>query len=160
MQLNETLTYAAGPDAVFAMLCDAVWREKVCEMAHAKSYDVAVEPSGETATITVTRVMPADLPDAIRKFLGETVTVTQTERWAAPDAAGTRRAAIEVHIAGQPASMQGTSVLRGTETSTMTVEGDVRVKVPLFGRKIEPEVAKAIVAALRIEERSARDYLA
>lgn len=159
MRLQETLEYAAGPDAVFTMLCDREWRERVCELAHAKSYDVTVDSAGDGATITVKRVMPADVPDAIRKFLGETITVTQTERWGAPDSDGARRAKIEVHIAGQPASMQGTSVLRGGDNSTLTVEGDVRVKVPLFGRKIEPEVAKAITAALRIEERSARDYL-
>src|SRR5699024_749807 len=144
MQLNETLSYPAEPDAVFDMFCDRSWREQVCEMAHARSYDVSVERTGDSATIVVERVMPADLPDAIRKFLGETVTVKQTERWGGPDADGTRRADVEVHIAGQPASMEGTSVLRGGDTSTMTVEGDVRVKVPLFGRKIEPEVAKAI----------------
>lgn len=159
MRLQERLNYGAGPDAVFTMLCDRAWRERVCELAHAKSYDVAVDRDGDAATITVRRVMPADLPDAIRKFLGETVTVTQTEQWGSPDAHGTRHAKVEVHIAGQPASMQGASVLCGNDTSTLTVEGDVRVKVPLFGRKIEPEVAKAIVSALRIEERSARDYL-
>lgn len=159
MQLNETLTYAAAPGAVFDMLCDRAWREQVCELAHAKSYDVTVDRIGETAVIVVERVMPAEVPDAIRKFLGETITVKQTERWGAPDPDGTRHASVEVNIAGQPASMQGTSVLRGAEESTLTVEGDVRVKVPLFGRKIEPEVAKAIVAALRIEERAAQTYL-
>ncbi len=160
MQLNETLSYAAGPDAVFDMLCDRAWREQVCELAHAKSFDVTVDRIGETAVIVVERVMPAEVPDAIRKFLGDTITVKQTERWGAADPDGTRRATVEVHIAGQPASMEGTSVLRGSDTSTMTVQGDVRVKVPLFGRKIEPEVAKAIVAALRIEERAARTHLA
>ncbi|MDN5853469.1 MAG: DUF2505 domain-containing protein [Actinomycetia bacterium] len=160
MRLNEILTYAAKPDAVFDMLCDRAWREQVCEMAHAKSYDVTVDRAGDTAVVVVERVMPAEVPDAIRKFLGETITVKQTERWGAPDPDGTRRATVEVHIAGQPASMHGTSVLRGGDPSTMTVEGDVRVKVPLFGRKIEPEVAKAIIAALRIEERAARTYLA
>ena len=159
MRLQETLDYAAEPDAVFAMLCDQEWRERVCELAHAKSYDVHIDRDGDSATITVERVMPADVPDAIRKFLGETIKVTQTERWGSAHSDGTRHADIEVHIAGQPASMQGRSVLRGDSASTLTVEGDVRVKIPLLGRKIEPEVAKAITAALRIEERSARDYL-
>lgn len=160
MQLKETLTYAAAPDAVFAMLCDASWRERVCELARATSYDVSVDDRGDEVTVTVRRVIPAELPDRIRKFLGENVEVEQVERWGPPDADGTRRASIRVRIKGQPASMEGTSVLRGGASgSTMEVTGDVRVKVPFLGAKIEPEVAKAIVAALRIEERSAVEYL-
>lgn len=160
MRLNETLTYRADPAPVFAMLCDKSWRERVCELAHAESYDVAVETAGEAATVTVRRVLPAEVPDAVRKFLGSTIEVTQTERWGAPEPDGTRHAGIDVRIAGQPASMEGTSVLRGTaDSSTMTVTGDVRVKIPIVGRKVEPEVAKAIVAALRIEERAAAEYL-
>ncbi|UYM04058.1 DUF2505 domain-containing protein [Solicola gregarius] len=160
MQLDETLEYAAGPDTVFAMLCDASWRERVCELAYAQSYDVSVEPDGDAATITVERVMPAEVPDAVKAFLGKTVEIQQVERWAPPLADGTRHAEVSVRIKGQPASMQGTSVLAGTDTSTLRVTGDVRVKVPFVGRKIEPEVAKAIAAALRIEETAAADYLA
>ncbi|UPK76183.1 DUF2505 domain-containing protein [Nocardioidaceae bacterium SCSIO 66511] len=160
MQLNETLDYAAAPDAVFAMLCDPKWREQVCELAHAKSYDVHVDKSGDTATITVQRTMPAEVPDAVKALLGKTIEVEQIERWAAPDADGTRRAQVSVRIKGQPASMEGTSVLGGGDSSTLVVTGDVRVKVPFVGRKLEPEVAKAISAALRIEEKAAADYLA
>lgn len=161
MQLKETLTYGAAPDAVFAMLCDTSWRERVCELARATSYDVHVDDRGDDVTVTVRRVIPADLPDGIRKFLGDTVEVEQEERWGPPDAGGTRRAGIRVRIKGQPASMEGTSVLSGDASgSTLQVTGDVRVKVPFLGAKIEPEVAKAIVGALRIEERSAVEYLA
>lgn len=161
MQLKETFAYPAAPDAVFEMFCDKSWREQVCELAHARSYDVTVAGAGsDQVTITVTRVMPSDVPEAIKKFLGETVEVQQVERWGAPDAQGTRRASVQVRIKGQPASMEGKSVLQADGTgSTLQVTGDVRVKVPFFGGKIEPEVAKAIVSALRIEERSAKGYL-
>ena len=159
MQLNETLAYDAAPDAVFTMLCDPAWREHVCELAHAQAYNVNVERNGESATITVQRTMRAELPDAVKSLLGKTIEVRQVEKWGPPDAAGTRRAELTVQIKGQPASMEGTSLLRGSDTSTLTVDGDVRVKVPIIGRKFEPEVAKAIRSALRIEEKAAADYL-
>lgn len=160
MQLNETLTYAAGPDAVFAMMCDKSWRERVCELARAVSYDVSVERDADRVTVRVDRVIPADLPDAFKRLVGSRIEVEQVERWGAPGADGSRRADIELRIKGQPASMEGTSVLSGDErASTLRVTGDVRVKVPFVGRKFEPEVAKAVVGALRIEERSAAEYL-
>ena len=59
---------------------------------------------------------------------------------------------MKVSIIGQPAEMLGTAVLeaKGGGTS-FTVAGDVTVKIPFIGKKIEPEVAKAIKGSLKHE---------
>ena len=46
--------------------------------------------------------MPAEVPDFMKKIVGETVDVVQTEDWGAPDADGQRTADVVVQIKGQP----------------------------------------------------------
>ena len=48
--------------------------------------------------------------------------------------------------------MVGTAELKGSSGGTeFSVNGDVKVSIPFIGKKIEPEVAKAIIASLREE---------
>ncbi len=50
------------------------------------------------------------------------------------------------------AEMIGTAKLFARDSGTdFTVDGDVRVSIPFIGKKIEPEVAKAIRSSLREE---------
>lgn len=154
MKFNETYAYGgADVDSVFGLISSQEFRTEAAKEAGASdvTVDVDGDGSGET-TITISRTQPAELPDFVKKLTGETVKVKQTERWAAPSGDGTRTADIKVSIVGQPAEMLGTATLRpdGDGTS-FTVEGDVKVAIPLLGRKIEPEVAKAIRASLEGE---------
>ncbi|MEO6604709.1 MAG: DUF2505 domain-containing protein, partial [Aeromicrobium sp.] len=90
--------------------------------------------------------------DFVKKLTGNTVKVKQTEVWGPPDADGNRSADVKVSIIGQPAEMVGTALLKGSGSGTeFTVKGDVKVSIPFIGKKIEPEVAKAIIASLREE---------
>jgi hypothetical protein len=161
MEMTETLTYDADPAAVFAMLCDRSWRERVSESIHAKRYEVSIEPAGDGVTVTTSRTMPAMVPDAVRRMTGETITIVQVERWGPAAADGSRTADLEVTIAGQPAGMQGSARLSPTSTgSTEVFTGDVKVRVPFLGKKIEPEVVKAFRAFIRKEGEIGRAHLA
>ena len=114
--------------------------------------DVDVDESGDGVTITIVRTQPAEMPDFVKKLTGDTVKVKQTEKWSAPADDGSRRADVKVSIIGQPAEMLGTAVLESTGGGTsFTVSGDVTVKIPFIGKKIEPEVAKAIRGSLKNE---------
>jgi len=78
----------------------------------------------------------------------------EADRNFATDAEGNRTADVDVQIVGQPAGMRGTSTLRVSGADTvLDVDGDVAVKIPFLGKKIEPEVAKAVVSAIRVEAR-------
>lgn len=160
MELNETLTYDADPAAVFAMLCDQRWREQVCEAIHAVDYAVTIEEAGDRVTVTTRRTMPAMVPDAIRKITGDTITITQVERWGAPASDGSRTADLEVTVVGQPAGMRGDVRLAPAGAgTTQVVRGDVKVNVPFVGKKIEPQLVKAFGAAIRKEGQVGRAHL-
>lgn len=161
MQMTETLSYDADPAAVFDMLCDRGWREQVCQSIQALGYDVQVAPTGTGATVTTRRTLPAALPDAVRKLTGETITITQVERWAAASSDGSRNADLEVTVAGQPAGMSG-SILLGPSGngSTEVISGDVKVSIPFIGKRIEPEIVKVFRAFIHKEGEVGRSYLA
>ena len=161
MELREMLDYDAPPDRVFAMLCDSSWREQVCKESGALRWDVRVEAAGDRATVTVVRVLPARVPDMVRSMVGETIDTVQTEQWGAPAADGSRRADFHVQIKGQPATVTGEVRLQPHGSGTReTAVGDVRVKIPFIGKRIEPEIAKAIRAGIGVEHRLGTAYLA
>ena len=92
------------------------------------------------------------MPDFVKKLTGSTVKVKQTEVWSGPDASGNRTADVKVSIIGQPAEMIGVAKLFARDGgSDFTIDGDVKVSIPFIGKKIEPEVAKAIRSSLREE---------
>jgi C-terminal processing protease CtpA/Prc len=152
VKLTERFEYPAAPDQVFALVSDPTFREESCRHQGARDYDVAVTVEGDRTVITIERTMESDMPDFIKKLTGDSVTVTQIEKWGPADAAGTRTADVTVDIHGQPARMRGTSTISASGAATvMTLDGDVKVSLPLIGKRIEPEVAKAISASLREE---------
>jgi hypothetical protein len=153
VKLTEKFSYRdSDVAAVYALLVDQAFRTESCVNQGASDYEVTVEPQGEGATVTIMRTQPADMPDFVKKLTGSNVKVKQTEVWSGPDASGNRTADVKVSIIGQPAEMVGKAKLYAVDGGAdFTVDGDVTVKIPFLGKKIEPEVAKAIRASLREE---------
>ena len=150
MEISEQFVYeGADVEEVFQLITDVEFRTESSIAQHSLDQEVSVEEDDETTTVHIKRTLPADMPDFVKKITGDTVKVEQTETWFEPDEEGARSAEIAVDIVGQPASMRGTSWLFADGDSTiLTIEGKVKVSIPLIGRKIEAEVAKAILASL------------
>lgn len=153
MKLTESFSYeGADVEAVYALITDEAFRTESCANQGSTDYTVTVEPDGDGATVTVIRTQEADMPDFVKKLTGSTVKVKQTEVWSGPDGSGNRSADVKVSIIGQPAEMNGSATLRSSKGGTeFAMNGDVKVSIPFIGRKIEPEVAKAIRSSLREE---------
>jgi len=154
MKINETFSYdGASVESVYGIITDQAFRDEACVEQGALSHEVSVEPNSEGGdTVTIVRTTPADMPDFIKRLTGDTVNVKQTEEWSAASADGSRKANVKVSIIGQPAEMKGTAVLIGSGSdASFELDGEVKVSIPFIGRRIEPEVAKAILASLRTE---------
>ncbi|HET7326159.1 MAG TPA: DUF2505 domain-containing protein [Nocardioidaceae bacterium] len=157
--LQTELNYDAGVDDVFSMLCDEDFRKQVCEATNARSYDVSATPSGAGAEVRVSRLLPA--PEVAKKLVGDTIEVLQVEKWAGPAADGTRTAELTVEVPGKPASMRGTIVLApGAAGATESFDGDVTVKVPVVGAKMEQQITGALIAAIEQEGKVGARWLA
>ncbi|HKY57044.1 MAG TPA: DUF2505 domain-containing protein [Aeromicrobium sp.] len=152
MKLKETFSYPAGVEAVFALISDDAFRTKAAEDSKGRNVSTTVEKDGADTVVTLVRTQPADLPDFIKKFVGDAVKVKQVERWHAPGADGTRTATVSMKVSGQPAGFKGTATLAADGTgAAFVVAGDVKVDVPFLGKKIEPVIAKAVEASLRYD---------
>lgn len=153
MDLNMSASYDATPEEVFAIITDATFREQACEKTKALSYDVSVTESGGDTVVRVQREMASDdVPDIARKFVGQTLTVVQTETWHPAGADGARTAEVKGEITGTPVTLKGNAriVPQGAQT-VQAIDLEVKVSVPLIGRKIEPFVVEAIRKGLATE---------
>ncbi len=112
-------------------------------------------------TLTAVRTMPTTrLPDMARKFVGETLRVTQTERWAAPAADGSREARVEMAVAGAPLSVSAVQRLVADGGKTrVDLEGSVSSSIPFLGGKIAGAAEPLIGKALNIQAAEAQRWL-
>jgi hypothetical protein len=156
MRFSHDLTYDASPDDVLAMLADSAFREKVCTAMHAVRRDVSVDGAGAGMDVVVDQTQPAKgIPSFAKKFVGEEIRVVQREEWTGADAAS-----LVLEIPGKPGSFRGTIALAADGTGTVeSVTGDVKVKIPVVGGRLEGLIGDLLRAALETEERVGRAWL-
>ena len=150
MKIKESFTYPdTDVESVYALISDPAFREEAVATVGGQDIEVTIEPSGAGHTVTVIQTQPARVPDFIKKFVGDSVKVKQTERWGGPDGDGNRSAEVKFTVIGQPADMLARVDLSGEGDVSFVIDGDLKVNVPFLGKKIEPEIAKIIAASLR-----------
>ncbi|HSE69734.1 MAG TPA: DUF2505 domain-containing protein [Nocardioidaceae bacterium] len=157
MRIHHELKYDATPDEVHAMLADPAFRERVCEAQHVNSSDVTITPKGDGMTVVVDQKRPTDgIPGFALKFVGDQIHILQKEEWSS-----TEQAALDVSIPGKPGHLKGTVRLAGDGAATVqTVEGELKVHIPLVGGKLEKLIADLLASALRAEQRVGTAWLA
>lgn len=156
MLLRSEKTYAATPDEVFEMRADPAWRAAVCDAQRVVSHDITIDRTDEGFDLLNHQVQPtAGLPDVAKKFVGDTTRVTQREEWA-DRTTGT----VSIEPAGVPSEVRGTITLSPVGSSTLEVtELQVKVKVPILGKKLEGVLAHAVQAGLDAEAEVGRAWL-
>jgi hypothetical protein len=155
MDIDTRAEFAAAPDKVFAMLTDKSFQETVCAQTHARSHDVIIDGS----TVKTSRDLPA--PDAARPFTGDTLTVVEDVVWSEAADGEVRTGAVTMKVPGQPVSFNGRYVLAPSGPgSSLTLTGELKVNVPLLGKKMEQAAAPAVLSGFRTQERVGADWLA
>lgn len=161
MEMHSELRYDAAPATVFAMLTDEDYIARKTMAANAVRYDISVQRSGDEAVISLTRVMPPDVPDFVRKFVGETIDIKQTDSWGAAAADGSRQGQIDLEMAGAPVTCKGSMSLKPDGSGTrITIDATLKAAVPLFGGRIEDAVHQGLMEVAKIEQRVGDEWLA
>ena len=155
MKIRESFQYPAGVEAVFALISDKEFRIGAAEKTGGLDVAATVKTDGDAATVSLQRTQPATVPDFVKKFIGDAVTVKQTEEWSAPTADGTRKAKLVMKVVGQPAGFEGTATLKNDgKGAEFLVSGEVKVSVPFVGKKVEPVIAKAVLSSIKHDEKA------
>jgi Protein of unknown function (DUF2505) len=157
VRFSHDLTYDAPPADVVAMLAEPAFREKVCDAMHAVRRDVRITGSGAGMQVVIDQAQPADgIPSFAKKFVGDQIQIVQREDWTGAEAAG-----LVLEIPGKPGSFHGTIALARHGAGTVeSVTGEVKVKIPMLGGRLEGLIGDLLRAALRTEERVGRTWLA
>ncbi len=156
MDISTRAEFAAPVETVYAMMTDQVFLDEVCQASHAINYEATV-----TGTTTRTsRRLPS--PEAAARFTGPELTVVEEIDWSAPAAAdGSRTGRLELTIPGQPVSMRGQmKLVAGGPGTVAEMTGDLKVAIPLLGRKLEQASAPAVLAGFKTQQKVGNDWLA
>ena len=157
MKFSHRLTYDAAPADVLAMLADPAFREKVCVAMRATRRDVSIDGAPESMKVVVDQTQPAKgIPSFAKKFVGDEIQIVQHEQWK-----GGSGATLRVEIPGKPGALDGSIALSQNGSGTVeAVEGDIKVKIPMIGGKLEALIGDLLASALRTEERVGKAWLA
>lgn len=159
MKFEHQMTYDAPPEAVHAMLAEPAFREKVCRAMGTLRQHAERRPGtdGAELTMVIDQVQAAQgIPSFATKFVGEEIQIVQTEHWG-----GAQGGRFEVVIPGKPGHMRGTMTLAERGRGVLeTVEGEIKVSIPLLGGKLEGLIADMLGKALATENRVGREWLA
>lgn len=159
--IDETQLYDADPQTVFAMLQDESFIVHKSEQSGSLEVTADVVDEGDSVRINNRRVMPAKVPGFVKRFLGDTITLDETQHWGAPDEQGHRSAEFSVDFDGQPLAFSGTIDLTGHgEGTAVRTRGALKCSVPLIGGKIENFAAEWIGKYLNKEQRVGQQGLA
>lgn len=159
-KLDFEQTYNADPEAVMAMLKDPEFIRLKCDRTGSRRTTVDVQESADGGCILVSvRVLPAKVPAAAAPFVGETVTVTETQTWAAPAADGSATATVAVDF-GAPLTFSSAMTLAASSTGTLVqTTGQFKSSIPFVGGKIEGAAKEQTEAYLEVEQRVGNEWL-
>lgn len=155
MELNYKHVFSGTPDQVAGLFRNEAFIDDVAQHAGALEHTVRIE--GEVAHLDLT--LPA--PESISKFFGKGIRISQSFTWGEPDGAGVRKGVFTVDVVGAPVNVEAAADLSptGESTSEAVYKGDLVVKIPLVGKKVEGQVEPMIARAFAGIERRANAWL-
>ena len=155
MDISSHLDFAAPPAEVYAMMTDQRYLEEVCVASDSISYHVSAAGS----TTQTSRTLPA--PESAARFTGPQLTVNDEIVWGDPSSDGSRSGTVTMTVLGQPVTFKGGIRLSpGGRGSVVEVRGDLKVAIPLLGRKLEEAAAPAVMAGYRTQQEVGDRWLA
>jgi hypothetical protein len=136
-KLTIAFSYDADVEQVWVMMTDRdYWEAKYAALGAREVSFAEFRADGDAFIYTSVRNVPADLPSVAKKVVGDTNTVTTTERWTrAGDSAS---ATIEIRVKNVPGGTTGTMTLAPSGGQTRwSFDFDAKVGLPVIGGKLE-----------------------
>lgn len=136
-KFTRAYSYDVPLDAVWGMITrQDYWDEKYSALGATQVVWETFVASEDSFTYTSVRNVPAELPSVAKKIVGDTNTVTTTEKWSrAGDSAS---ATIEIHVKNVPGGTTGTMEMSESDgRTTWSFDFDTKVSIPMVGGKLE-----------------------
>ena len=154
MKLDYVHTYDADPERVVALLRNEDFLTDVAQHAGALEHSVAVNP--DNTSLNMALPVPANLA----KFVGSSIKINQTFHFEEPRPDGVINGTVTVDVVGMPVDVNAQAEMLPKDGATEgRYTGDLKVKIPLVGKKVEAQVEPFIRIAFAGLERRAADWL-
>lgn len=154
MKFDYVHTYEADPQRVVSLLRTEAFLDDVASHAGAVEHTVDVAPDSASLGMSLR------VPEKLAKFVGSTIRINQVFRFGAPGSDGSIPGTVEVDVPGMPVDVTATAVLRPQGSGTTGhYSGDLKVRIPLVGKKVEAQVEPFIKDAFDGLERRAGAWL-
>ncbi len=160
-KLDVTQTFSGDIASVWALQVDPAYLVFRAERAGATSASADIAPAADGGVvITVTRVLPADVPSFAKSMVGETITITEHYTWAPPAADGSRTGTMTAESSA-PIAVTARLALtpQGGET-VLTTTGEIKSSIPFVGGKVEDLAKQQTERYLHKEQKLAAAWLA
>ena len=156
MEFTQSISYPASADEVVAMyLAPAYLERRFGAFLVEGSARIRVE--GQRITLDG-ECRPELIPAAAARFVKSDLRVTFTEEWTLNEAGATSRTSMTVD--GAPVSVEATSTLSPSDAgSAREVSGNLSVRVPLLGGRIEKEAVAHLGRVVEREQALAAQWL-
>ena len=156
MQFTQSVSYPGTVDEVVAMyLTPAYLERRFGQFVVEGSSTVSVE--GQRVSFAGT-VRPELIPAAATRFVKSDLRIAFTEEWATNEAGATSRTSVTVD--GAPVSVEATSTLSPSDAgSAREVSGNLSVRVPLLGGRVEKEAVAHLGRVVEREQALAANWL-
>ena len=156
MQFTQSVSYPGTVDEVVAMYLTPAYLERRFGQFVVEGSQ-AVSAEGERVSFAGT-VRPELIPAAAARFVKSDLRISFTEEWARDEAGATSRTSVTVDDA--PVSVEATSTLAPADAgSVRVVTGNVSVRVPLLGGRIEKEAVAHLGRVVERERELAATWL-
>jgi len=154
--LSTTITvtheFAATPAVVYALLTDRTFLDgRLTATGGIDPAVLSLDVDGTVAKVVTRQSIPSSvLPAMVASMIPTDPVTERTEDWHSD---GERHIApFTVVIKGAPATLTGTITLAPTgQGSSLTIDGQATVPIPLFGAKLEAIIAEQVTAMLNKE---------
>ena len=155
MRVSASNSFDADPSTTHAMLTDADFLAAVCVASGDLAHRVEATPTRSA----VERRMSS--PSAVRRLLGDTLTLLQDVRWQPGQPDGARTGELTLTVQGMPARAEVAIDLRsGGRGTVVAFEGEFTINVPLLGRSLEKQAAPALLAGFDVQQEVGDEWLA
>ena len=157
MEFTQSVSYPGTVEEVVAMYLTPDYQQRrFGSFVVEGSESVSVE--GERITFSGT-ARPELLPAAASRFVKGALHISFTEEWTRDEAGA--RSRTRVTVDGAPVSVEATSALTPTESGcTREVSGNLSVRIPLLGGRIEKEAVAHLGRVVEREQALAANWLA
>lgn len=154
MKLAFQQEFPASPERVVELLANEEFIDDVAQHAGAVGHETRILADRTELDMEV------PTPTNVQSVIGKTVKLSLTMQFSGPRSDGSYPGNVDVRVPGMPVEASAIGLLSPEGEKTIgTYDGELKVKIPLVGKKVEAQIEPFVVSAFRGIERRATVWL-